>query len=818
MLRRTAPLVLLGLSVLAGCSAAGDDASTTGGVGGGGGATVDAADGASDDGEAGAAGQAGSDGGGEADATGDAADAADAQGDGKAPLCAPDQDGDEIPDDIEGKATNVDTDGDGTPDWQDTDSDGDSIPDLIEGDTKDVGCNVPLNSDGVDQPDYRDLDSDDNGLPDLQEVYPDGTPYDPQHAGPNPADTDGDKRPDYADPDNDGDALPDTVELVNGQPVDTDHDGLPDLDDPDSDNDTILDGEDGTSDFDNDGLPNFRDPDSDDDGIPDSCEAGPNHQLSQAPVDTDLDGKYDFADLDSDGDGLLDSEEDVNHNCVVDLGETDRVVADTDHDGYDDLVEVTLGSDPNDPFSTPPQLGKFFFRMPYQDKAVPQVLSVPVRTDLQKADVAFVIDTTGTMGPELTALQAGLNAMATGLKNAIPDVAIGIAGHDDFPVDPYGVAGLDLPFWIPPNGLVSTNLGDTNTAVSKLTLHNGEDGPESQVTALWRALTNKPYQYPGQLATPDPIPNGTFGSLAFRPDALTVLVNATDAPYHNGRRVLSAATLHDPYSFNAKLKDTFPYGNPTVDDLVAEMTSKGARFIGLAINDGVGETLNPRSGDPYEDMAYIADQTNSNVPKSAFGIDACATGLGGLPLPIADGPNASCRLVFDVMKNGQGLTDRVVDGVKALLRSLTLDVRVVADDPNAYNNPAPYHPNDVVPLDAVDTFIDHIEVSTSGGTDPTDPNVPCVTLNPADLVDAWQGPKGLVNVPDTYWDTVKKVVPPMKLCFDIVPSDNYSVPQLDVVQVYHAILQVKAKNGLNPIELNFGPPRDVLFVVPPAPQ
>ena len=41
--------------------------------------------------------------------------------------------------------------------------------------------------------------------------------------------------------------------------------------------------------------------------------------------------------------------EDANANCVVDAGETDPTLTDTDGDGLDDLTEMTLGTDPLNP-------------------------------------------------------------------------------------------------------------------------------------------------------------------------------------------------------------------------------------------------------------------------------------------------------------------------------------------------------------------------------------------------------------------------------------------------------------------------------------
>ena len=98
-------------------------------------------------------------------------------------VAAPDEDGDGIPDDVEGTG---DSDGDGIPDFQDDDSDNDGIPDQQE-----AGSNPqnPTDTDNDGVPDYLDTDSDNDGVLDADEVGDPG----------NPTDTDGDGVPDYLD-------------------------------------------------------------------------------------------------------------------------------------------------------------------------------------------------------------------------------------------------------------------------------------------------------------------------------------------------------------------------------------------------------------------------------------------------------------------------------------------------------------------------------------------------------------------------------------------------------------------------------------------
>jgi hypothetical protein len=722
-------------------------------------------------------------------------------GGGQVSACPPDADFDDIADDVEGKAQGVDTDGDGTPDYLDTDSDDDSLPDALEGQTVSVGCATPQNSDFAGPPDFRDTDSDDNGLPDALEVYPDKSPYDPQKPGPNPADTDSDGVPDYADTDNDDDSLPDTDELEAGSAVDTDGDGLPDLSDADSDGDTIGDAFEGLADPDSDGSPAYRDPDSDGDGLSDTCEAGLGHMLSQPPPDTDSDGKYDALDKDADGDGITDPLEDANLDCTLDGAETDRLVPDTDGDGTSDFIEVVLAADPRNPLETPATLGKYYFVLPYLDAPQPAENIVPLRTNLNQGDVGFLVDTTATMGGEIQNLKLNLPTIIGTLEQTIPDLAVGVAGFDDFPSGVYGTPGVDLPFYVGPTGYVSTALADNLGAVQALNVHDGGDKAESHVAAMHRALTDYYLIWDTGQMPPAGAPGGRYGTLRFRDGSLPILVVITDAPFHNGRRAKTPLVLHDGYAWNGQA----PFPTPTIDDLVTAMKGKGARFVGISAVDGVRA-----GGDPYEDMAYLVDQSNSYVAPSAFGGIQCGTGLsGGFIQPdgpaTVENPGGTCRLIFDISSNGAGLDTSVVKGVTTLLQSIKLDLRSLAT------------PDIGDPIDAVDTFIDKIQVNL-GGEDAAEPGVPCFVLSPGQITDKWSGPKGIGQSQDGVNETALGVVPGQKICFKIVPKPNTTITQAAGAQVFKAIITVKAKNGLAPSELVLGKPREIVFVVPPAPQ
>ncbi len=290
--------------------------------------------------------------------------------------------------------------------WCKGDADGDGIPNCIE-----VANGIEVDTDEDGTSDYLDTDSDGDGIPDSTECT--DIPC---------RDTDSDGVPDYRDDDSDGDALLDNVECFSDPCIDSDSDGTPDYIDTDSDNDGIPDIYETAKDTDKDGMPNFLDDDSDGDGISDSDECP-----SLPCADSDGDGIYDFLDLDSDGDGLPDNQE---VDCP-NLGIHSRTKADTDDDGFSDLAEILTGSDPCDSANGVFDTGvKFYFELPYQGEEKDDILTFS--PTVQKADIFFNVDTTGSMGGAISNLKSGLsNTIIPGVTARISDVAFGVGWFND---------------------------------------------------------------------------------------------------------------------------------------------------------------------------------------------------------------------------------------------------------------------------------------------------------------------------------------------------------------------------------------------------
>jgi hypothetical protein len=348
----------------------------------------------------------------------------------------------------------------------------------------------------------------------------------------------------------------------------------------DSDGDGVSDFHEGgeTADFDGDGVVNIHDDDSDGDGIPDREESG-DDDLCTPPLNHDGDDWADMLDRDSDNDGLSDAEE-------VSTYGTDPINPDSDGDSYTDLAEMAAGTDPNDArVGIPPD--DFFVVLPSGDPPVTRQLLFG--TDIEVADVFFLVDTTGSMGDTINDVATSLSSVIVpGIREAIEHAWIGVGRFEDFPVAPYGSTGThwggsvpglpadDMPFFL--HTVVrdpQTQIAEIQQAVEYLrTIGGGYDGPESHVEALYQTATGEGFPafgLPPQHceAVPDE-PGVPEGYPCFRVGALPIVVLITDAPMHNG------PGSYDPYN------DSVPGRGHTIDQATDALSSIGARVIGVA--------------------------------------------------------------------------------------------------------------------------------------------------------------------------------------------------------------------------------------------
>ncbi len=426
--------------------------------------------------------------------------------------------------------------------WCKADEDSDGIPNCIE-----VANGVEVDTDEDGTADYKDNDSDGDGISDSRECS--NLPC---------KDTDSDGITDYRDNDSDEDGLTDDVECFSDPCVDSDSDGDPDYLDIDSDNDGVPDVRETAKDTDKDGMPNFLDDDSDGDGIADGIECP-----SLPCADSDKDSVPDFVDTDSDGDGLPDPQE---VDCAT-LGIHSRTQADTDGDGYSDLAEILIGSDPCNAAEGVKDKGvEFYFELPYQGEQKEDTLTFAPQVKM--ADIDLNVDTTGSMGGEISNLKNSLSSyIIPQIKARIGDSAIAVTQFGD-------VGEITLIKTHP-----TTDTATAQNAANGLNSCSGGDYPEAGYWSLYSSVTQ----------------------LSWRSGTIPIFIHITDATSHTN--------------------------GATRDQTVTALQSKGAKVITVfsgSDNDAVNQ-LNDLSNSTG---AVVPSCAGAGRTTLRYDINSDGTGLG----------------------------------------------------------------------------------------------------------------------------------------------------------------------------------------------
>jgi hypothetical protein len=263
----------------------------------------------------------------------------------------------------------------------------------------------------------------------------------------------------------------------------------------------------------------------------------------------------------------------------------------------------------------------------------PVNVALAVKAEVGRADVVFLIDTTLSMDDEIEQIRKRLrDRIVPAIRSAIPDSELAVATFGDFPVRPYGLSGVDLPF-----RLMSPRTADVTqaqAAVDAIRLGDGRDPPESQIEALFQLATGaglEPY-VDANLGCP----TGGLGYACLRSDALPVVLLFTDAEMHNGP---GGANAYDP-----GVLGVVPH---RFDETVAALTSLGAKVIGFDSGDGAGRP----------DLEEVALGTGTIGPRG----DA---------------------LVYDIGPRGGALDTQVVSAIETFAGSLIQDIDAIPVDPD----------------------------------------------------------------------------------------------------------------------------------------
>ena len=407
----------------------------------------------------------------------------------------------------------------------------------------------------------------------------------------------------------------------------------------------------------------------------------------------------------------------------------------------------------------------FFFVVPYQQDPSPKNDVLEFGTNIKQVDVAFAMDTTGSMQGSINNLKTALSGtLLADLQAAIPNVGLAIVDYRDYPVSPFGSkasAGFPL-LGIPPTPAdwpvkvhqkITTSLAAAQAAVNLYSAAGGGDNPESQIPAMQHILTGEALAWSGGSVPAAPPTAGHFGAVDFRPGSVPVVVNITDVSWHS--------ETNEPYTF----------ATPTMASLQTAFAANNAFFVNITSSD--------------ESQANaLSDATQSNVPASAFGgtcgAGQCCTGVNGAARA-PNGPGGACRLNF-LHSNGAGVGTGVVKAIQAISVGAAYDVKgVPSNDPK--------NPNGV---DAT-KFIKALRAMDEGNAAAGCPAVPARDSDG-----------------DGIKDTFLNVVVGTKVCFEVIPAKNTTVPATNDPQFYNAFIDVVGVQGNIPLDK-----RSVLFLVPP---
>ncbi|NQW62569.1 MAG: hypothetical protein HQ461_07040, partial [Deltaproteobacteria bacterium] len=357
----------------------------------------------------------------------------------------------------------------------------------------------------------------------------------------------------------------------------------------------------------------------------------------------------------------------------------ERAYPDSDGDGLSDLVERAFRGPDDQNQACDPDEGitdnvDFFFTLPFNGDMQQQTLNFSAA--VRKGDVAFNMDTTGSMGGSISGLQASLRGtLIPQLGTAIDDVGFAVSSFDDFPCGGWGSPGTDFPFQL--RQRITTDAVAAQAGVNLLVTHSGNDIPESGIESLFQIATGNGRIEPTcvvaglrELVPPFDaradrvlgVADGNIGGVGFRAGAVPIVVHITDAVSHwRGN------------SANGDIGSNYP--GASKDEALFALNDIGAKVLGVSVSSFGGSEVRT-------ELERIALDTGAAVPPCAWDIDrptacragSCCTGTAGAGTPTPAG--GLCPLVYDSSSSGSGLDAAIVQGIKALVQFAQFDVTV----------------------------------------------------------------------------------------------------------------------------------------------
>jgi len=267
-------------------------------------------------------------------------------------------------------------------------------------------------------------------------------------------------------------------------------------------------------------------------------------------------------------------------------------------------------------------------------KSVPYRLNVPAEG--VGLDVFFLVDTTQSMQSSINGLRSGMQRVADELAASGIDVQFGVGEYKDYSIPGFGRPQEgDFPYRLLHKvGPVGPGL---ERALETLVAGGGGDPPESGLTALYQAATGEgeaPY------VSPAGVPQGS--DAGFRPGALKVMINISDAPFHNSPA----------------------HPSPPFGTVAAALAERGIKQVGLAVYgpNGVAGAMTS--------LTAMAAETDAVAPPG--GVDCTGDGRPDL----GSGEPLVCRIDDEASRGVLNLAPAIIATLKSLRRDIPVRLDV----------------------------------------------------------------------------------------------------------------------------------------------
>jgi hypothetical protein len=274
------------------------------------------------------------------------------------------------------------------------------------------------------------------------------------------------------------------------------------------------------------------------------------------------------------------------------------------------------------------------------------------------ADLVFSMDTTGSMGGEISNIQTSFASIAAFARALVPDTSFAAADWRDFPIVPFGNPA-DRPWFL--RQAVTSNTVAAQVAFNAMAAAGGGDTPESGYEALYQLGAGTGVSWTGGLV---PAYTGAgLGGVGFRAGSLRVVVHITDASSHTDTDYLASI--------------------PNAHSRSAAFTALAA--LGVRVIPVLSDLGNPDTPIANTQLQEVASVSGAEVAPCGLthppgcAVNQCCTGINGSGEP----PNAvgRCPLRFKINSTGAGAPTVVNLGMQAVVKyGLHQLIAIASDD------------------------------------------------------------------------------------------------------------------------------------------